>query len=299
VGPDASKKDPLAMLVGYNPRHEDIIPYIKERKEEQKNEVDNPQNTTTRLALAELYIIPNHFVDLMRLDKAAVKAANASSEERKNTGFLTSKESKTILDNYIDRENLVNPSNKGQVILDGPLTDALFKKSKNAKKSDDTPPPAKMTRKQIVPIWQSRLDLAYALVELPGNTVLKLARGTPPKVTIEVSQRQSRKFVTRLRGMEYYRINGAELRQQMAQRFACAATVEENPVDYKLPKDHVEVQLQGNWVDEVEALLVGDESLTSHGGAKNSPYHLPPNAVDVVLRKGVPARKRRAPVKKK
>jgi len=94
-------------------------------------------------------------------------------------------------------------------------------------------------------------------------------------------------------------LTAPELRQELAQRLACAVALDENPAEYKLPKNHVELQLQGNMADHLEALLVGDESLTSHGGAKNSPYQLPPQAIDVVTRKGVPARKKRAPTKQK
>ena len=281
VGPDATKKDPLAMLTGFNARHPDLAPFLAQRKKDKQNAAASAdENGRKRLVLAELYCIPNHFVSLLRLNKDDVAAATATSQERRNTGYLTSKEAKAILEAYIDREQLVNAMNKAEVILDGPLTDALYKKTKGS-------PPTSLTRKQVSVVWQNKLEEAFALVEMPGSKVVKLGRGAPPKVTIQVSRRQSKKFVTRVRGMEHYRINASDLRQELAQRFACAVTLEENPIEYKLPKNHVELQLQGKMVDEVKALLTGDERLTSHGGAKNSPYQIPSNALEVVLGKGV------------
>lgn len=98
--------------------------------------------------------------------------------------------------------------------------------------------------------------------------------------------------------MEDFGIPAADLQRQIAHRFACSASLEEDP-HQKLKKGHFELILQGNLVDEVEALLLGDESLTDHGGAKDSPYRIPKNAIEVVLRKGVPARKGRASAGKK
>ena len=46
-------------------------------------------------------------------------------------------------------------------------------------------------------------------------------------------------------------------------------------------------------VDELEALLSGDASLSSHGGVKNSEYSIPKQVLDVILKKGVPGRKKR------
>ncbi|KAL7577075.1 hypothetical protein ACA910_006815 [Epithemia clementina (nom. ined.)] len=295
VGPDASKNDALAMLIGYDVRHADLIPYVQEKRQEQANiDQEIAQNERKRVVLADLYRIPQHFVQLLRLDPSAVQASNATSDERRGTGFLTVKEVRAVLDEYVQREELVDPRNQGRVVLDGPLTDALYKQKKSSSNENDQaePPPMSLTRKDLVAAWQAKMESAYAMVEMPGNNVVKLGRGAPPMVTIEVSKRQSKKFSTRVRGMEQYGVNAQELRQQLAHRFACAVALEEDVSG--LPKQCVELQLQGNLVDEVEALLVGDPSLTDHGGAKDSPYQLPPNAIEVLLRKGVPARKKRA-----
>ena len=306
VGLDAGKKDPMAMLVAYDPRHDDLIPYQQEKKAQQQEsneQQQQQQSTVDRLVLVDLYRIPQNWVALLRLNDADVQAQNASSDERRGTGFLTSKEVKAILEQYLERESLVDRRNPGQVLLDGPLTDALYHKNKKANKqkqqqtgssADEPPPPMQLSRKDLSAAWLDKMETAYALVAMPGNRVKKLGRGKPPLLTIEVVRRQTKKYCTKLYGtaaMDIYGVHVPTLRQELMHRFACAVTVEE--------VGHVELQLQGNWVDEVEALLVGDASLTSHGGAKDSPYNVPPTAIQVLLRKGVPARKQRGAANKK
>jgi translation initiation factor 2D len=171
------------------------------------------------------------------------------------------------------------------VVLDGPLTDALFKGKKG---TEAAPVPERLNRKELADAWIKRLDVAYAVVEVPGNRIVRLARGRPPCVTIEVSRRQSNKFLTRIRGLEQYGIDPACFAREAATRFASAATVEEGPA----PKA-ADVLVQGNLVEELEALLIGDERLTVHGGARDSPFRVPKSAINVELRKGVPARKKK------
>jgi len=178
------------------------------------------------------------------------------------------------------------------VQLDGPLTDALFPKNKKQNKTTTTTTtatvPSSLSHKDLMAQWQARQEPAYALVQVPGNAVLKLGRGKPPVVTIEVTRRQTKKFVTAVRGLHAFGVDAAALAKDGAHRLACSSSVEGE-----------EAQFQGNWADELEALLLGDETLSSHGGVKGSTYNLPKNSIEVVLRKGVPARKKRGGGKKK
>jgi translation initiation factor 2D len=283
VAADAAKKDPLARLTGYERRHDDLRDFLAEKKAEPP--ADPSEGATKKLALIDLYCIPNHFHSLLRLDPSAVSAGNATSDERRGTGKLTLKECRQILDDYVAREYLVQPSSPNTVVLDGPLTDALFKGKKG---TEAAPVPERLNRKELADAWIKRLDVAYAVVEVPGNRIVRLARGRPPCVTIEVSRRQSNKFLTRIRGLEQYGIDPACFAREAATRFASAATVEEGPA----PKA-ADVLVQGNLVEELEALLIGDERLTVHGGARDSPFRVPKSAINVELRKGVPARKKK------
>jgi translation initiation factor 2D len=292
VGPDTKNKkntDPGAMLVGYDKNHEDVHGLSKTALAM----ASSAATTKNKLLVVNLYRIPSPVVSLLKLNPDDVAAANATSEERRGTGMLTSPEVKKIVEAYITKENLVNPVRKDQIILDGPLTDAIFppKQQKQMLQS----PPAMMKRKDVMQRFTARLEPAYALVQMPGSKITSLQKGAPPKVGIEVSMRQSRKFVTRVRGMEEYGIDGPVLSKDISKRLACSSTVdtEASAGRAALKKGRVELAFQGNIVDELEALLTGDESLSSHGGIKNSDYAIPLSVLDIVLRRGVPPQKKR------
>jgi translation initiation factor 2D len=139
------------------------------------------------------------------------------------------------------------------------------------------------------------MEPAFALVEMPGNHIAKLGRGKPPQVWIEVSLRQGRKkYSTKVRGLEDYGIDPVAFLREVTKRFACSGIVETEPEGRAaLKKGCVELDFQGNLAEELQALLLGDEKLSSHGGAKDSEYSLPKSAIDVVLKKNVPTKKPR------
>jgi translation initiation factor 2D len=305
VGPDKSKKDPMAMLVDYNRRHPDLYEFIQEHKANPEAAASN-SNTPRKLVLLQLYCVPNHFVALMRLDPDVVKAADATSTERRGTGMLTQKEMRSILDEYVAKEALIHPTRPDQIQLNGPLTDALYKKKKQggltgaAGGAAASPAPAVLSRKDVVALWQTKMEAAFCLVETPGNRIVQLGRGKAPTVQVEVVMRQSKKFITRVRGLEAFGIDPVQFSKDVAHRFACSASVDDEADGRAaLRKGHAELVFQGNLADEMEALLLSDESLTSHGGAKGSDYYLPKNSIEVTLRKGVPPRKRKGPTAKK
>lgn len=273
VGKD-EQQDPSGLLVSYNRSHPDIQRYIN--AESGTNAVASI--TSKKLVLTELYCIPNHFTTLLRLDPDTVKGKTAASPLRRNKGTLTLAEIRDILESYVSREQLVRPERQDLVQLDGPLTDALFK-SKKSKLTN--PVPEVLSRKELLAKWKEKMEPAYALVELPGNTIVDMGRGKPPCVSIEVSRRQSNKFVTRATGLQKFGIDPVVFAKDVSHRFACAASTE-----------GLDAVVQGNMAVELQALLVGDPKMTSHGGAKNSTYCIPKNAVEVHLRKGVPKRKK-------
>lgn len=239
-----------------------------------------------KTAIVNLYLVPHHFVQLLRLDPDDVSAVHAKSEERRGTGMLTLPEVRAISDRYISKNELLVDS--GKVQLDGALTDALYKKH-------TAPPPSTLSRKDFAAKWIEKMEPAYALVEMPGSRITKLGRGSPPKVSIEVALRSGRKYVTRVRGLEEYGIDPHGFTQNVSKRFACAGAVETEvpPGRMALRKGRVECEFQGHLVEELRALLMGDESLTTHGGAKGSEYSLPKGAISVELKKGVPAKKKK------
>lgn len=281
---EGSRKDPMGMLVDFDARHTVLQEFIELRK---ASDASRPTVAKEkRLILTDLYCVPNHFQNLLRLDTDTMKATNATSNERRGTGMLTLKEMRAILDDYIDRENLVDPSNPNMIVIDGPLKDALYKQKKQSENAASIP--TNIPRKEIITAWTAKMEGAFALVEVPGNKVLRIGRGKAPCVTIEVSRRQSNKFVTQVRGYEDLGLEAETLCHEVSQRFACASTIVTTQSSSK--RATTELLIQGNLAQELEALLTGDASKTKHGGAKNSPFCLPKYSIQKVLRKGVPAK---------
>ena len=287
--------DPMGMLIGFDRKHPELIPYLVAQKEETMTlaKAGIVVGVQKRFEIADLYCVPNHFVALLRLDLNVVKAMNAKTEERRGTGMLTAKEVRSILDEYIVQEGLVDASQPDTVVLNGPLTDALYKKKKKSTiGSTDLnaapPTPLSLQRKEVVKLWMACQESAYALVQVPGNTILKLKRGKPPTITIEVSRRQSNKYVTTVIGLELYDIDLSEFSKDVANRFACASSIDRESTSAATDV----VVVQGNLSLEIEALLLSDDKLTDHGGVKGSTYFLPKNSIQIVLKKGVPARKK-------
>ncbi|KAI2507301.1 Translation initiation factor SUI1 [Fragilaria crotonensis] len=284
LAPDKNDNNPAGCLKAVTRSHEDLRGIRKTKK-------DDPSGAAGKKIkqIVTLYVIPHYFVNLMRLDVDDVKAANAKSQERRGTGYLTNPEVRAILDKYCLENELISDDG-GMVTLDGPLTDALYKRTNNC----DSPPQTSMSRKDLSVAWAKKMEPAYALVQMPGSQIIKMARGMPPKVQIEVSRIGGNKFVTRLRGVEEYDIDAAALCKEVVRRFACAGTiVDDDPQLGALKKGHAEVVFQGNLVEELQALLLGDERLSSHGGAKGSAYSLPKESIAVTLKKGVPSKKRK------
>jgi translation initiation factor 2D len=287
VGPDNKTKDPAAFLTKINRRHEDIRDICK-------TAAVASENKTKKLDLVDLFVVPHQWVKLMHLGHDQVEAVHATSEERQGTGLLTKPEARAILDDYIARESLVNPFRPDMIRLDRPLTEVFFHKSdrRDDTPDSDAPPPLHMTRKEVAERWLGKLEQAFALVELPGRHTLRLGEGKPPEVSFEVS-RGGAKYITRLRGLEDFGVDPLAFAREVSKRFACAATINLDPKGANCKKGYVELVFQGHLVDELRALLVGDDRLTSHGGAKGSRYGLPRKAIHVTLKKGVPAKKKK------
>lgn len=295
LGASKDGKDKCAFLCQVVKNHPDLVAFKKKLKAE--NGLDAVTSTAkgkTKLAVVDLFIVPRHVAEILQLDKDQVMATNAKTEERRGTGFLTKKECNALIESYIEREELKDT--KGRVLVNGPICDAIYCASKKNKTSAEAQEyPTSVKRKDLIEMFFSKMDKGHALVEMPGSIIVKIGRGPPPSVDIEVENRQGnkKKFLTRIRGMEEYGIDGESLSNDVSHRFACSASVESNPVGRPaLKKNRVELVFQGRLDVELTALLTGDEKISTHGGAKNADYNLPKSVINVVLRKGIPAKKK-------
>lgn len=263
IGASKDKKDKCAFLTGIEKSHPELLSFKRQWKKEME---ESGQSATMggsikkKLAVVDLCIVPRHISDGMKLSEDDVKAMNAKTEERRGTGYLTKTECRAIIENYIETEGLADPKCKGKIFINGPLCDALYRPSKKDKTTEDTSYPTTVTRKELIDKWIAKMDLAHALVQMPGSKILNLARGEPKPVDIEVEFRQGnkKKFLTRIRGMEEYGIDAELLCNDVSTRFACSGSVETNPVGRAaLKKARAELVFQGT------RLTLFDEVFTS------------------------------------
>lgn len=291
LGASKDGMDPQAFLIHVNRGHLDLKSIRSKVVNESPRDDDKIDQKKT-LTVVNLYIIPSHFVTVLKIDKDDVSATYAKSEQRRGTGFLTGSECRDILEKYLISNNLIDAEDHECVLMDSGLCDALFKKimKQAIAKGESFTYPTRFSRRDLHQIWLESLDEAYAIVTLPGSKIITLKRGDAPKVSIEVIARQgNKKFITRVRNVEEYGIDTHEFCQDVSKRFACAGSVDEECSGREsLKRGHVEVIFQGNLADELKALLTGDESSTVHGGARDSIYCVPKSVIQIKLQKGVP-----------
>jgi len=203
----AANGDAVAFVNAVDRTHIDLREArTRKNKEGESDSHAGDQTGKNKLALATLYIIPNWIVNLMHLNEDDVKAVNAKSDERRGTGYLTTPECRDILNRYVVDNSLVDEFDPENITLDGPLCDAVFRKTKKELQHGKNEYQESVTRKELNIKWLEKMEKAYAIVELPGSKIISMKRGLPPKITFVVESRQSRKkFITRVRGVEEVR----------------------------------------------------------------------------------------------
>jgi translation initiation factor 2D len=208
VGPSKDGKDPIAFIKSVDRSHIDL----REARKDKNNSTENGEKNQTskkttkkKMALIDLFVIPQHIVNLLRLDQDDVKAEHAKSDTRKGTGYLTAPECREILNKYLIQNSLIDEFDHEMTQLDGPLCDALYRKTKKELSMEGMTKSEyeeAVTRKDLNTKWLEKLDKAYAIVSMPGSIIVSMRRGSPPKIHIEVSKRQGNKLVTIVRGLE-------------------------------------------------------------------------------------------------
>jgi len=273
---------------------------LKDARKQRRKEVEaaggaDGNSTKNKTVIVSLHTIPARISSSLALPYDLVLAENAKAPERKGTGFLTKPEVRECLEHYISREGLDDGTGTADILLDAPLCNVLYGRSKKERAAEgDSDFPTCASRKDAHELFVKKLDAAYALVEMPGSKVVKLERGAPPKIVVEVTTLRGRKNknVTFVRNLEEYGINPVSFANDVSKRFATSSTVDEDPKRNGRAalkkKNYVEVGFQGHLGEELRVLLTsGAEGRSSHGGAKGGNYKVPKNVIDLLLKKGL------------
>lgn len=214
---DKHKKE--VILFSVNRNHPDYLSYKPEKKKVDKtgsstNNASNEEWLQKTLEVSEIYKPSVHVHPIF---------ASVGAE---TSGLYTASEASEIVFQYVEKENLVKPSNKYTVTLDAPLCDALFK---GAIKKGSTYP-TEIHKKDLGRTFIGRMQ-AHHCVTRGNDTVVR--KGTLKPIQIMTERRQGNKKVTKLSGMESFLLDAEALASELQKKFACSTTVAELPGQFR------------------------------------------------------------------
>ncbi|GAB5583675.1 eukaryotic translation initiation factor 2D isoform X3 [Prionailurus iriomotensis] len=166
----------------------------------------------------------------------------------KKGSILEGGEVRTIIINYVKRNDLVDADNKNLVKLDPILCDCILEKNEQHTIMK-LPWDSLLTRclEKLQPVYQ---------VTFPGQEpIVKKGRICPIDITL--AQRASNKKVTVVRNLEAYGLDPCSVAAILQQRCQASATVTPAPG----AKDSLQVQIQGNQIHHLSRLLLGEHPL--------------------------------------
>ncbi|XP_057456977.1 uncharacterized protein LOC130747933 isoform X2 [Lotus japonicus] len=235
VKEDKYKKE--FMLLSVNRNHADYKSFKPEKRPVEKSDQSsahsaNETSSSKTLEVAEIY-------------KPSVHVNSIFSSVGADIGKLyTASEASDIVFKYVEKENLVKPTDKSIVVLDAILCDALFKGA--IKKG--TAYPSQIHKKDIGSTFVSRMQPHHVVTR--GNESV-VRKGAVKTIQILTERRQGNKKVTKLSGMETYLIDAEALSSELQKKFACSTTIAELPGK----KGH-EVLVQGGVIDDLARHLI-------------------------------------------
>lgn len=213
VKEDKHKKE--VNLLSINRKHPDYTRFKPEKKKVEKNvqsveHASNEGQAPKMLEVAEIY-------------KSSVHVNPIFNAVGADTGKLYSaSEASEIVFQYIEKENLVKPTNKAVVVLDAILCDALFKGA--IKKGSAYP--SEIHKKDVGLTFISRMQ-PHHRVSRGNDSVVR--KGALKPLQIMTERRQGNKKVTKLSGVESFLIDGEALASELQKKCACSTTVAELP----------------------------------------------------------------------
>uniref|UniRef100_A0A3Q7IWU7 SUI1 domain-containing protein n=1 Tax=Solanum lycopersicum TaxID=4081 RepID=A0A3Q7IWU7_SOLLC len=235
VKEDKHKKEVILFYVNRN--HPDYMSYKPEKKKVDKtgpstNNVSSEERVQKSLEVSEIYKPSVHVNPIF---------ASVGAETSR---LYTASETSGIVFQYVEKENLVKPSNKSTVTLDATLCDALFK---GAIKKGSTYP-TEIHKKDLGQTFIGRMQ-AHHCVTRGNDTVVR--KGALKPIQIMTERRQGNKKVTKLSGMESFLLDAETLASELQKKCACSTTVAELP-----GKKGEEVLVQGGVIDDLARYLV-------------------------------------------
>lgn len=236
VKEDKHKKE--VILSSVNRNHPDYTSFkpekmVVEKKEQAPSQSGGSEgNSSRKLDLEEIYKSSNHVNPIFAsvgADKGKLYSASEATE---------------IVFSYIEKENLVKPTNKAIVVLDAILCDALFRGA--IKKGSSYP--TEIHKKDLGTTFLNRMQAHHRVTR--GNESV-VCKGALKTVQIMTERRQGNKKVTKVTGLESFLMDPEAVASELQKKFACSTTVAELP-----GKKGLEVLIQGGVIDDLGRHLV-------------------------------------------
>lgn len=237
VKEDKYKKE--TMLLAVNRAHPEFISFKPEKRllESVDKKPDAAagecRQSKLQLEVVEIYKPSSHVNPIF----AAVGANTAD--------YYTATEAADVVFRYVEKENLVKPSNKAIVILDVTLCDALYKGA--IKKGSSYP--TEIHKKDLGVTFLNRMQVHHS-VSRGNDTAIR--KGAMKPIQMMTERRQGNKKVTKVSGVETFLMDAESLASELQKKFACSTSVAELPGK----KGQHEVLVQGGVIDNLARHLV-------------------------------------------
>lgn len=231
---DKHKKE--IMILSINRKHPEYASFKPEKQQLEKTE-----KTVEPTNEADI----NRIMEVIEIYKPSIHVNPIFNSVGADTRQLyTQSEASEVVFAYIEKENLVKPTNKSIVVLDAILCDALFK---GAIKKGSTYP-SEIHKKDLASTFINRMQAHHQVTRGKESAVRK---GGLKPMQIMTERRQGNKKVTKLSGMESFLIDAEPLASELQKKFACSTSVTELP-----GKKGYEVLVQGGVIDVLARYLV-------------------------------------------
>lgn len=231
---DKYKKE--VILLGINRKHPDYMAFRPEKRVQEPVEREKAvaeSSVTKQLEVSEVYKPTSHV-------KPIFLAVEADMEK-----YYSASEASDIVFRYVEKENLVKPTDKAKVILDVALCDALYKGA--IKKG--LAYPTEIHKKDLGSTFLNRMQVHHKVSRGAQEVIRKGAIRT---IQIMTERRQGNKKMTRLSGLECFLMDPDSLASELQKKFACSTTTAELPGK----KGQYEVLVQGGVIDDLAKHLV-------------------------------------------
>ncbi|XP_043424304.1 eukaryotic translation initiation factor 2D isoform X6 [Prionailurus bengalensis] len=211
-------------------------------------QLDIKKSSYKKLSKFLQHMQQEQIIQVKELSKGVESIVAVDWKHPRKGSILEGGEVRTIIINYVKRNDLVDADNKNLVKLDPILCDCILEKNEQHTIMK-LPWDSLLTRclEKLQPVYQ---------VTFPGQEpIVKKGRICPIDITL--AQRASNKKVTVVRNLEAYGLDPCSVAAILQQRCQASATVTPAPG----AKDSLQVQIQGNQIHHLSRLLLEEYQL--------------------------------------